>query len=445
MLIAASVRAAQLKQVLIAVVSATSDALLQAKQRLSFAVNNNSSHESDNGSFEKRSGLEMPVKPNYLAPRLPIVLCHGLFGFDKLGPSSIPYLQIHYWGGIQEALQKIGAKVVITKVPRTGCIRTRAHALHNILENVCSGGIDVNLLAHSMGGLDCRYLIANLPTKQCTVRSLTTVATPHRGSPFMDWCRDNIGVGEIAKAVDDAIKRLEDQIARDNSHEISKNEQSYDNIIPPPPYREKNDNYQRTIKEQDAKNLNNKENQNKTNNHNSSSEKEGTNKKSFNIPIPINLPNISIPNLNFNISLQNLNINLSSIPQTTYSLLHPVTRSLIQALDTPAYSNLTTDYCVNHFNKNTPNHPSVAYFSYGAATDIPIWSPLYFPHQIIKAKEGPNDGLVSVKSAQWGRYVETVECDHWDLTDRWRIKIGSHFDPVEFYLSIATFLASEGY
>ena len=34
------------------------------------------------------------------------------------GPSSIPYLQIHYWGGIQEALQKLGAKVVVTKVPR---------------------------------------------------------------------------------------------------------------------------------------------------------------------------------------------------------------------------------------------------------------------------------------------------------------------------------------
>ncbi len=114
-------------------------------------------------------------------------------------------------------------------------------------------------------------------------------------------------------------------------------------------------------------------------------------------------------------------------------------------MDTPAYSNLTTDFCVNNFNRNTPNHHSVAYYSYGAATDIPIWSPLYFPHQIIKAKEGSNDGIVSVKSAQWGRYVKTVECDHWDLTNRWRIKIGSNFDPIEFYLSVATFLASEGY
>ncbi|PKK71954.1 alpha/beta-hydrolase [Rhizophagus irregularis] len=445
LLIAASAKAAQLKQVLTSFASATSVVLLQTKQRLSFAVNNNSSHES-NGSFEKRSGLEMPVKPNYRAPRLPIILCHGLFGFDKLGPSSIPYLQIHYWGGIQEALQKLGAKVVVTKVPRTGCIKTRAQALHKMLENVCSGGIDVNLLAHSMGGLDCRYLIAHLPTTQVTIRSLTTVATPHRGSPFMDWCRDNIGVGEAVKAVDDVIKRLENQMSQKNSnHEISKNEQSHNNMKPSPPYRENNDNYQ-----QISRNVNKEKRNQKIieiNNHDSSSKGRGTSRKSFHIPIP-NLPNISIPNLNFNISLPNFsfsNFNLSSIPQTTYSFLHPATKSLIQALDTPAYGNLTTDFCINEFNRTTLNHPSVAYFSYGAATDLPIWSPLYFPHQIIKAKEGPNDGLVSVKSAQWGKYVKTAECDHWDLTDRWRIKIGSNFDPVEFYLSIATFLASEGY
>ncbi|CAG8644159.1 12806_t:CDS:2 [Funneliformis mosseae] len=451
--IAASAKVVQLRQAFTAVVSATTFALFQAKQRLSFlgtvdtnlrtdsSENSNSSHKSNNGNFEKRSGLEMPVRSNYCAPRLPIILCHGLFGFDKLGPSSIPYLQIHYWGGIQEALRKLGAKIVVTKVPRTGDVRARAQVLHETLETVYSGGIDVNLLAHSMGGLDCRYLIAHLPTEHCTVRSLTTIATPHRGSPFMDWCRDNIGVAKsdeaTAKAVDDVIRRIEDRISHNNSKE-----QSHYNIKPSPPFRDNNNDNQQTLRKKYEDNPNNKENQvQKMNNDNDQIVKD---KKSFNI----NLPNISIPNLNFNLSLPNINlsnINLSSIPQTTYSLLHPVTKLLIQVLDTPAYSNLTTDFCVNHFNKNTPNHPSVGYYSYGAAVDLPIWSPLYFPHQVIKDKEGPNDGLVSIKSAQWGKYVRTVECDHWDLTDRWRIKIGSNFDPVEFYLSVATFLASEGY
>jgi len=263
----------------------------------------------------------------------------------------------------------------------------------------------------------------------------------------MDWCRDNIGVGEVgevAKVVDNAIKRFEDQITHNNLNNLnnksSKNEQSHNDVIKSsPPYRDNNDN-QQVLSDNDVDNHDNKENQT------FSRKEDGTSKKSLNIPF--NLPNLQIPNLSFNLSLPNLdfsNINFASIPQTTYSFLHPVTRSLIQALDTPAYSNLTTDYCVKYFNRNTPNNPLIAYYSYGAATDLPIWSPLYFPHQIIKSKEGPNDGLVSVKSAQWGKYIKTAECDHWDLTDRWRIKIGSNFDPVEFYLSIATFLANEGF
>lgn len=44
------------------------------------------------------------------------------------------------------------------------------------------------------GGLDARYLITHIKTKQFRVQSLTTVGTPHRGSPFMDWCRDYMGL-----------------------------------------------------------------------------------------------------------------------------------------------------------------------------------------------------------------------------------------------------------
>ena len=61
------------------------------------------------------------------------------------------------------------------------------------------------------GGLDCRYLITHLLLRNL----LFEHATPHHGSPFMDWCRDNIGVGEInqtfeeaAKVVDGALKQM---------------------------------------------------------------------------------------------------------------------------------------------------------------------------------------------------------------------------------------------
>ena len=49
-------------------------------------------------------------------------------------------------------------------------------------------GRGVNFLAHSMGGLDCRHLISRIKPTDYVPLSLTTVSTPHRGSPFMDWC-----------------------------------------------------------------------------------------------------------------------------------------------------------------------------------------------------------------------------------------------------------------
>src|SRR5262249_25581530 len=44
----------------------------------------------------------------------------------------------------------------------------------------------INLIAHSMGGLDCRRLITHLGMAH-RVASLTTVATPHRGTHVADW------------------------------------------------------------------------------------------------------------------------------------------------------------------------------------------------------------------------------------------------------------------
>lgn len=93
----------------------------------------------------------------------------------------------------------------------------------------------------------------------------------------------------------------------------------------------------------------------------------------------------------------------------------PLLKKLIQLVDTAAYANLTTDYCNQYFNPNTPNDPNVSYYSYGANASFPSWSLLNLASQLVKDKEGLNDGIVSVKSAQWGKYMKTVEADHWDL------------------------------
>ncbi len=44
----------------------------------------------------------------------------------------------------------------------------------------------VHLVAHSMGGLDARYMISCLGMAE-RVLTLTTLGTPHRGSSFADW------------------------------------------------------------------------------------------------------------------------------------------------------------------------------------------------------------------------------------------------------------------
>ncbi|KAF9966660.1 hypothetical protein BGZ70_001647 [Mortierella alpina] len=326
----------------------------------------------------KNYGYTMPVTSSYAAPRNPIVLCHGLFGFDKMGPDTIPHLQIHYWSGVQKALTKLGAKVVVARVPKTGSISKRAEELHRML-SMTMAGMPVNFVAHSMGGLDCRYLISHIQDKNYEVQSLTTLSTPHRGSPVMDWFRDNVGVGLLQGAEEEeAMRKLGEAACKSRGVAQTASDIFWaldSNTLAPP----------------------------------STSQRTAPGLGSF---------------------------------SSWLSRLTPL-------LDTPAYANLTTTYCNEVFNPNTPDDPRVSYFSYGGSVpQIPIWAPLGFSYDIVKVREGDNDGLVSTTSARWGTYVETMEADHWDLNNRRRLKIGyceKPFDAVEFYMNLATRLFKDGY
>ncbi|KAJ7216575.1 Alpha/Beta hydrolase protein [Mycena pura] len=132
-------------------------------------------------------------------PRYPIVLCHGLYGFDSRGPSSFPSMRMHYWSNVLGILRdKVAAEVIITSVPGTGSIVSRSEALDQQLKSKARGR-GVNFLAHSMGGLDCRHLISHIKPNEYVPLSLTSISTPHRGSPFMDWCTENIGIGKLKR------------------------------------------------------------------------------------------------------------------------------------------------------------------------------------------------------------------------------------------------------
>lgn len=172
---------------------------------------NNSLYEQHNEYYKKIDNdikylkLKTNLSTDFKSPKYPIILCHGLSGFSTLQllPSfsqikslfnsdtlneARGILCIDYWHGIKEKLEDNGCKVFIAKVSPYGSIRSRAETLNGYISEICAKeDIDkVNLIAHSMGGLDCRYLISGIKNKPYTVLSITTISTPHKGSEIAD-------------------------------------------------------------------------------------------------------------------------------------------------------------------------------------------------------------------------------------------------------------------
>lgn len=115
-----------------------------------------------------------------VGPRHPVVLLHGLLGFDELaiGPARLAYFR-----GLTERIQRVGIDVHRPRVARTAAVAVRARQLVRRIEQLSAKR--VNIIAHSMGGIDARYAIARLGLSE-RVASLVTIATPHRGTPLAD-------------------------------------------------------------------------------------------------------------------------------------------------------------------------------------------------------------------------------------------------------------------
>lgn len=140
---------------------------------------------------------------------------------------------MHYWANTLKILRGLlGAEVIVTSVPGTGSIGERATRLDDQLQSKARGR-GVNFLAHSMGGLDCRHLITHIKPSEYTPLSLTSVSTPHRGSPFMDWCVDNIGIGKLRQH-ERQLQFAREQDARDEHTSTITEDRSSDNTSPPP-------------------------------------------------------------------------------------------------------------------------------------------------------------------------------------------------------------------
>ena len=138
--------------------------------------------------------------------RYPILLVHGFFFRD----SKI----LNYWGRIPGELERNGAVIFYGEHQSAAAIADSAqeleHRVHDVLRR--TGAEKVNIIAHSKGGLDCRYAMDKLGMAPY-VASLTTVSTPHRGCIYADYLLENLSPkfqNKVANAYNALFKRLGD-------------------------------------------------------------------------------------------------------------------------------------------------------------------------------------------------------------------------------------------
>ena len=270
------------------------------------------------------SSPALPPMPVYGTRKCwPIVLVHGFSGFKSIGP-------VNYWMDIPSVLEQNGFEVFVVQDKAWATVEERAQEAKNqILAQYPDPRVKLNVLGHSMGGLDIRYMITGLGMGDRVV-SATTMGTPHHGS--------------------------------------------------------------------------------------------------------------SVADIVFGIT-----------PSPIFAAVNAVFK--LFGFDLTGGKQLTTVYCEQQFNPSTPDDPRVAYFSWTGAADLlgsgtkhSIIEPvLYVTWGILQNLEGDNDGLVSVKSAQWGQFQGVVAGDHLNEVGQPFGITPSAFDYRDFYEKWAEELEKRGF
>jgi triacylglycerol lipase len=128
------------------------------------------------------------AQSGYTQTRHPIVLVHGLLGFDSL-------LGIYdYWYGMPSSLSSGGARVYVADVSASNFSEVRGEQLIRQLDSLRAihGHARFNLIGHSHGGPTIRYVAAVRPD---LVASVTSIGAPHTGSKVADALDTTLPVG----------------------------------------------------------------------------------------------------------------------------------------------------------------------------------------------------------------------------------------------------------
>ncbi len=129
----------------------------------------------------------------------PLVLSHGMAGFERIGP-------VNYFFNVAADLRARGEQVFESQVSPYDSSEVRGRALAQFIDQALSqtGACQVNLIAHSQGGIDARYVISSLHYGD-RIAALVTVGTPHQGTVVADVA---LGTVKLAGFTADTLNAL---------------------------------------------------------------------------------------------------------------------------------------------------------------------------------------------------------------------------------------------
>ena len=128
---------------------------------------------------------------NLKATRYPIVMVHGFSGFSSIGP-------IDYFYKVKDTFAPMGYDLHIAVLaPYNSTVDVRGPELAAFVDEVLEETYanKINIIAHSQGGVDSRFIISSPNYKYGDrVGMLNMIATPNYGTPIADIALENWGV-----------------------------------------------------------------------------------------------------------------------------------------------------------------------------------------------------------------------------------------------------------
>lgn len=140
-----------------------------------------------------------PASAGYTSTKNPIMLVHGIFGFNN-------FLGADYFYGVKDTLSSEGAVVYTSTVSAAGSNETRGEQLRSELRRIraASGNpnLKFNLIGHSQGSPTVRYVAAVEPG---LVASVTSVGGVNKGSKVADIVRKVAPAGTVTETVANSV------------------------------------------------------------------------------------------------------------------------------------------------------------------------------------------------------------------------------------------------